>query len=166
MIDHDALQIGLPDDEDAPVVLRRPMTDTVEMDITPMIDIVFLLLIFFLVCATQAAQTGVPLPPAKHGKGVSEQTAVVLTVAEAEGSKHARVFLGDGISGPKLPDDPDQLEAAIVREVEKGYGQGKTHVMVKAGKEVKHGDVARVTQAVGAADVEGKKLHMAVLEVD
>ncbi len=36
--------------DDRPLVARRPLDDS-EMDITPMIDITFLLLIFFLVAA-------------------------------------------------------------------------------------------------------------------
>ena len=56
------------------------------MDITPMIDITFLLLIFFLVCSTMSQATSVKLPPARHGKGVDEKTAVIITI-DGEGGE-------------------------------------------------------------------------------
>ena len=38
-----------------------------ELSITPMIDVTFLLLVFFLVCSKVATQDAVDLPPARYG---------------------------------------------------------------------------------------------------
>jgi biopolymer transport protein ExbD len=139
------------------------MQDDVDMDITPMIDIVFLLLIFFIVCSTAASQVAVDLPPARYGKGVSEQNSVVFSVEAAEGTGSAEVYVGD-LGGEKLPDDRDSQEQRIRDEVERGVADGKIDVVIKAAKDVKHKEVSRVGAAVG--QVEGIRLHMAVLEVE
>ena len=72
----------LPDEDAGPVIARRPVGETADLDITPMIDITFLLLIFFMVASTSDVQTSVELPPARHGKGVSERDSVIITIAE------------------------------------------------------------------------------------
>ncbi|HID78149.1 MAG TPA: biopolymer transporter ExbD [Planctomycetaceae bacterium] len=153
-----------PDEERAgPVLPRRRIEPDVEMDITPMIDIVFLLLIFFIVCATAASQMGVDLPPARYGKGVSEQNAVVFSIESSGDKAPAAVYVGEAM-GERLPGDLDLQEERIRDEVERGVTQGKTNVIIKAAREVKHRDVARVASAVG--QVEGVRLHVAVLEVE
>ncbi|HUT91304.1 MAG TPA: biopolymer transporter ExbD [Thermoguttaceae bacterium] len=154
----------LGEEEEGPVLPRRPVSDTAEMDITPMIDITFLLLIFFIVCSTASVQSAVELPPARHGTGVSDRTSVVLTVAERGGPGPALVYLADGKKGKPLSDDEDLRAAEIAQAVEQGMQAGKLTVLVKAERGVKHGDVWRVETAAGR--VEGVKLYVAVLEVE
>ena len=153
-----------PFDEDeeevGPVLARRPVSDTAEMDITPMIDITFLLLIFFLVCSTANVQTAVKLPKARHGTGVSERGATVITVANREGGP-AQVHLGDGTGSEPLPDDEDAQKDMIRQAVE---DEGNSVVLIKAERDVKHGDTWRVYSAVG--QVEGSNLHVAVMEIE
>jgi len=152
------------EEETGPVLPRHPVRDTAEMDITPMIDITFLLLIFFLVCSTANLQTAVELPPARHGTGVSDRSSVIITVAERGGPGPALVFLADGRKGNPLSDDEDLQADEIAQKVEQGLMEGKSTVLVKAEKGVKHGEVWRVETAAGR--VEGVKLHVAVLEID
>jgi biopolymer transport protein ExbD len=146
-----------------PVLPRRPVKDTAEMDITPMIDVTFLLLIFFLVCSTMARQAAVELPPARYGSGVDERSSVVITVEPRGAGRPPAVYLGDGTAGTPLDDDYDAQQEMIVEEVENGLSQGKSNVLVKAAMGVKHGDVSRVASA--AAKVEGIRLYMAVFEI-
>ena len=150
------------DNASGPVIRRRPLRDSGEMDITPMIDITFLLLIFFLVASTTASQTGVELPKARYGKGVDSGNSTIITVAARRGPGPARVYLGDGTSGTPLADDPDLQHQQIAEAVREGFRQGKANVLVKAERSVAHHDVAAVSTA--AAEVEGIKLHLAVLE--
>ena len=152
-----------PFEEDlGPVLPRRPVKDTADMDITPMIDITFLLLIFFLVCSTMDQQAGVQLPPARHGIAVDERSSVIITIEPRGVGRPPAVYLEDGTTGTPLDDDHDTQEEMIVEEVEKGVLGGKPNVLVKAAMGVKHGEVSRV--AAAAARVEGIRLHMAVLE--
>ena len=147
----------------SPLVPRRKIADA-EMDITPMIDITFLLLIFFLVASRLDEDAPVELPPARHGTAVAENSSVIITVA-ASGENEAAVYLGDG----KSPDwllatkDPTSQEEAIVNYLSEGLKAGKTSVVIKAEKGVKHREVARVSSAVGKAGPD--ELYVAVVEV-
>ena len=159
---------GLPpansNDDHGPVIARRPLQESADLDITPMIDITFLLLIFFIVASTADMPTSVELPRARYGKGVNDRTSVILTVAEREGSGSALVYLADGTGGSALPDDPATQEEQIVEHVSLGFREGKSNVLVKAARGVQHRDVSRV--AAAAARVEGITMHLAVLEIE
>jgi len=164
-----------PEDAAAPgtirgmVVRRRRLPDSGEMDITPMIDVTFLLLIFFLVTSTVPDPSkAINLPPARHGAAVNPRTSVIITVAErgapASGSPGpALVYLGDGKATAPLPDDPANQDTRITRAVREGFAEGRSTVLIKAERGVKHREVSRV--ATAAAEVEGIQLHLAVLEV-
>ena len=152
-----------PQEDLGPVLPRRPLKDTAEMDITPMIDITFLLLIFFLVCSTMAQQADVELPPARHGSGVDERSSVIITVEPRGAGRPPAVYLGDGTAGTSLDDDHETQEKMIIEEVERGLVGGKPNVLIKAAMGVKHGEVSRV--AAAAASVDGIRLHMAVFEI-
>ncbi len=58
--------------------------EEVDLDITPMIDVVFLLLIFFMVTSTMQSKRDLDVPPAKHGVGVDSAAATILTIKRPE----------------------------------------------------------------------------------
>ena len=148
-----------------PVMPRKPLKDSADMDITPMIDIVFLLLIFFLVSSTPDKNTAVELPPARYGTGVSEKNSVVITIDQPEGSEKVQVYVADGRMGEPLSGDPDEKTAAIVAAVEDGFfRQSKSQVLIKAGRKVKRKDVYAVEIAASKADVEGLTIYHGVYE--
>lgn len=154
-------------DDDAPLPARRRVKENADLDITPMIDVVFLLLIFFIVSSRPDQNTSVELPPARHGKGVSQQSSVVITMTPREGNRPAAVYLADGTIGAPLPEDPKVMEAAVVAAVETGFlRENKSSVLLKAARDVKHRDMSAVAKAVGKAEVEDVKLHIAVFETD
>ena len=150
---------------------RRSMPSDGEMDITPMIDITFLLLIFFLVASKMDAAADVQLPPAKYGGAVAEQNAIVVTVARGDVGC-AYIYKGNGEAAEWLltsssPEDQELEIAAYIQE-QLDRDTLKDSIIVKAERGVKHRDVARVAQAVGSVDdVHAKQiqLHIAVLEV-
>lgn len=149
-------------DDDTPLVRPRDRTDDAEMDITPMIDITFLLLIFFVVCSIADQQTSIELAKATHGKGVTERDAIVITVAGG-GIDAAPVYLADGVQGAPLAGDWDAQRDLIEATVAQGQREEqKENVLIKADRHVAHRDVARVIKA--ASRVEGVKIHLAVLE--
>jgi len=150
---------------------RKSTYQDAEMDITPMIDITFLLLIFFLVASKMEESADVQLPPARHGSSVSTQTSVYVTVARGD-SDRARIFKGDStkdsllLTSTNLVDQEKELGAYIQAQFD--ADAMKNSVIINAEKGVQHREVARVAQAVGA--VEGVhenaiQLHVAVLEV-
>jgi biopolymer transport protein ExbD len=159
MADEPVWDESLEEEELGPVLPRRPVADTAEMDITPMIDITFLLLIFFLVCSTAAMQAEVELPPARHGTAVNDRNSVVLRVEDQGKSAPAKVSLVDGSDVTVLPSE-EQITLAVEEELQ----GGKSTVLVKAEKGVRHGEMWRVYTAAGRADAGN--LHVAVLEVE
>ncbi len=68
------------------LVPRPPMSDD-EMDITPMIDITFLLLIFFLVASKMNAEQAVDLPKARHGGVVAGKESVIILMKRGSGDQ-------------------------------------------------------------------------------
>lgn len=62
---------------------RTRRVTTGDMDITPMIDVVFLLLIFFMVASTMQGTPEIDVPPAVHSLGVEANDAVVVTIFAA-----------------------------------------------------------------------------------
>jgi biopolymer transport protein ExbD len=137
-----------------------------DMDITPMIDITFLLLIFFLVATRMDPQANVELPKARNGAAVSARNAVVFTVTRGDGEQ-ALVYKGDSTdpSNRLSITDLAEQEKDITAYVEAGLNAAlpKQHVLIKAEPEVKHREVARVAKAVG--QVPDVPLYVAVYEV-
>ena len=148
-----------------PLLRKRKGREEVEMDITPMIDITFLLLIFFLVCSTPDQKSAIELPTARYGRGVGERESLIITLSD-EGIDSAPVYLADGkIESARLPDDSQQQRGLIKDAIEKARREeGKEHVIIKADRNVASREVARIIKAVSA--VEGTKIHLAVLEAD
>jgi biopolymer transport protein ExbD len=159
-------QAELPTEEEAePLRLRRRLSDDdIDMDITPMIDMTFLLLIFFLVSSTPDQQTAIDLPEAHHGVTVSQLESVTFTLAEG-GISVAPAFAADGrIPGTELPDELDARRDRVRELVEKGFRDDKSNVLIKGDKNVAHRDVAQLVKA--ASQVPGVKIHLAVMETD
>jgi biopolymer transport protein ExbD len=146
----------------ASLLPSKKRQDDVDLDITPMIDMVFLLLIFFLVSSTPDQKTSIELPPAQHGVAVSQSDAVIVTLGEG-GLGAAPAYAADGrIPGTELPDDAQARSQRIRELVELGFREDKTKVVIKGDKNVAHRDVAQVIKA--ASQVNGIKIHLAVLD--
>jgi biopolymer transport protein ExbD len=145
---------------------KRPLEEA-EMDITPMIDCTFLLLIFFLVTSRMRAQLPLELPKARHGAVVSERDSVILTVIKGT-TDAAEVYRGNSTEpSDRIPGaNAAEQEEAIERYVEQQASSvpPKHHVLIKAERGLKHRDVARVQRAASRADVHD--LYVAVVEAE
>lgn len=151
----------LRQDDDLVFAVPRRKLEEADMDITPMIDITFLLLIFFIVASRMDADTQVTLPSARNGVAVATKNSVILTLA---GEEPATIYKGDGmVVGTELSStDPADQESEIADYIQAAMDEGKTNVILKAEKHVKHREVSRVAKAVGL--IEESKLFVAVLE--
>lgn len=152
------------DDDEGPVSLgeRPPMDD--EMDITPMIDMTFLLLIFFVLTSKMTAEQSYEVPPAKHGSSIAAKNCVVITVTRGIGDNPI-VAKGDG---SVFSDDPEQQAAEIAEYVQLQMETGgKTEVLVRAEGNVTAKQLKKVELAIGEVlgDMEGKMINLAVSEV-
>ncbi len=109
--------------------------DDIDLDITPMIDVTFLLLIFFMVTSTMKGTPDLDVPPAKHGKGV--ETGAVTMIDIKKGDPPIIQMKGTDLT---LDD--------VRTKVEQGLQEGKTEVIIMADREVPHGFTMEVAKAV------------------
>ncbi len=157
------------EDEEMQPLLRSKTYDDSEMDITPMIDMTFLLLIFFLVASKMDPSAAISLPPARYGLPVVEKSAVILTLVASDEGK-AVVYKGNGavpdamIDGSDIEAEENEIAAYVESELANTGAERKENVLIKAERGIKHREVARITKA--ATRPEGVlQLYVAVLEV-
>jgi biopolymer transport protein ExbD len=158
-------QTDAPDDVESSAAFLRPRPkDDDEIDITPMIDCVFLLLIFFIINFRADPSKAVSLPVARYGNPVLGLDSVFITVMSGEGNG-AQIYLADEADPTKLIRTANLLdqEQAIVDYVEREVKgtPPKRQVIIKGGGQVAESHIARVAKAVGRA-TDGQTLHIAV----
>ena len=117
-----------------------------ELDLTPLIDVAFLLQIFFMVTATIEMAASITMPRAKHGKAPDLQTAVYLTIFYSPSGPE--LFLSNG----KRENGPARLEE-ISPYVRQAVSSGNRTIVIKADQAVASGFVEDVARAAG--EVEG-----------
>jgi biopolymer transport protein ExbD len=144
---------------------RKRSMEEAEMDITPMIDCTFLLLIFFLVTSKMKPELPVDLPKAKHGAVVVEQSSIILTMAQD--GETVSVYRGNSTAPADLiegtnPLEQEDLIAQYVEEESRRASPPKKYVIIKAARGLKHREVSRIQRAAGRAEVE--QLYVAILE--
>src|SRR6266481_1391530 len=79
-----------------PLVKRRPMHDEARFDITAMIDLVFMMNIFFLVTTVTAALAEMDLPKAKHVAPADRDTAIIFTITAGIDRGPGEMTIDDG----------------------------------------------------------------------
>lgn len=126
-----------------------------ELDLTSLIDVVFLLLIFFMVSSTMKGTPDVDVPQAHFGTGVPERTATIVTIQREGLGGPPIIILGDG-RGPEGNLD------SVRSYVEQGLRENRTHVIIKAERDIPTGFVQQVAKS--ATQVEGVRLNIGVQE--
>ena len=130
---------------------KRKKPEDVDLDITPMIDVTFLLLIFFMVTSTMQGTPDLDIPPAQHGDEVDTTTSTEIQILAAKASG------GD----PTIMIDDRRATLEEVRaHVMEGAQQGKMAAIIMADREVPEGIVMEVEKII--AEVEGVTLHVGV----
>lgn len=89
---------------------RRLHRSEVSINLTPLIDVVFLLLIFFMVSSrfSELSQLTVNLPEAESGSGANEMSLVLMV--DANGQMR--------LNGQQVPSDALGLEQAMRRQID------------------------------------------------
>jgi biopolymer transport protein ExbD len=152
---------GLGGTESDDLIGRKPIEETPEFDITAMVDLVFMMNIYFLVTFVTVALAEVDLPTATHVAPLDGDSAVVITLV-GDGEGPATIYIGEREKGERVG-NRDQIAERVRAAVEEGAAAGKTEVLLKAEKKVRLADLFRVSAA--ASGVEGMKLNVAVMEV-
>lgn len=135
--------------------IKKKKNEDADLDITPMIDVVFLLLIFFMVTSTMDDQKAANVPPAVHGVGADANKATIVSVVADEAGGVGRVILGDDPGGEEIVN----LDL-VRRHVQAGFNEGKELVIIKAERDVKEGRVQEVLKVL--ADIDGLKFAIGV----
>ena len=137
-----AAQLEVASAEDGGFKLRRRRGEIEEMDLTPMVDVTFLLLIFFMITASFSLQKTLEVPPPDpETQGAS---AVPLEQIE-ENSVVVRVEPGDAWFVDERPvSDPLDLPAAIKTAMAEG---NRTELVIEASDAARHEAVVRVYDA-------------------
>lgn len=150
-------------DEDDFVIPRKKREDD-EMDITPMIDITFLLLIFFIVCSTMDPTKIGGIPEADNGLAISAKNSAVIFIEPGSGDS---VVLSTP-SGTQFSSDEDAQATEIIEyitsEMEKTMGASKQYVMLFGNENVKVGQVTRIQKIIGDAFEDLNSTYIAVKE--
>ena len=111
------------------------------LDISPLIDVVFLLLIFFMVSTTFRDEAGLPLNlPSSISKGLKKTDNVVVTISGK----------GDIYVGKELT-PPDKLTEVIKKQIALAK---KKELIIKADKSARYELVYRVMDASRQAGVK------------
>lgn len=113
-----------------------------ELDVTPMIDVTFLLLIFFMVTSTMQ-QPDLDIPPARHGVGIDARGVMLIQVQKGP---PPRIVLGDNRNAGL-----DEVR----QRVEEAVRENRPKVIIRADGQIPHGFVQQVTRTVaevGAAE--------------
>ncbi len=137
---------------------RKSRTSSDELDITPMIDVTFLLLIFFMVSSTMQPQIATNIPPATYGLGVENANSTVVYVSPAGadgGEASVRMDAGDGQLRETTLDE-------VRQKVQDGVAANRPHVVIKADADTTHAAVSEIAQIV--TSVENAQLHFGVRE--
>lgn len=144
--------------------VRRDQED-VEPDITPMIDITFLLLAFFVVASKMQEQAPLALPYARHGSAVSAQDAMMINIDQASADDDALYYLSRGMDeGTGIESSSEDIEEQIQSYVEEQISQNDKlkYVMIRAGHQVKMKHISLAKKAAARAFPEETELTIQV----
>ncbi|MBW2614902.1 MAG: biopolymer transporter ExbD [Deltaproteobacteria bacterium] len=135
---------------------RKPKEEEPSLGITPLIDVVFLLLIFFMVTSHFNVASGIPIRlPKVAQKAFDRNDHKIMIVIDREGRTYLK---GEKI---ELKDLGPRLQNIVEKE-------GLIHLLLQADKDVKHGMVvhvmdlakrAGISSIIIAAQWEPKKVY-------
>ena len=148
---------------------RKTKTEEAELDITPMIDITFLLLAFFVVVSKMDPTTAVDLPRAQYGTAVPEKNCVVFVVTQGSTADEAFIFKGKGKEeSARVPDgEPIEQEGNVADYVEQQLSSKPeiSAILIKAEANVKTKFVELVKRGISTSELgRDRQIYVGVEE--
>ena len=150
-----------PQSQIEPVRFRRKRVWSEEMDMTPMVDVVFLLLIFFMVTAAFSLQKSIEMPPPDQ----EESSSQARTFEEIEEDDDFVIIRIDKdstlwVNESEAPSEQDLL--VKLREARKGQpgsdARGPSSLLVMADGDARHESVVMALDAGNAVGMESVRL--------
>lgn len=130
---------------------KRRKHEQAEMDMTPMIDVTFQLLIFFMLTNQLANPAPLPVAQAEYGRGVSPDGKQIILIDD-----RGRYFLGDRMDDKYVSPSLDALVAEVRGNA--ANQDGSMDVIVTAHKKSKHVQVRELVDRLGDVPNLGKIL--------
>ncbi|MBL8888633.1 MAG: biopolymer transporter ExbD [Planctomycetaceae bacterium] len=151
------------------IIKPRKRVDDSEMDITPMIDITFLLLSFFVVASKMQEQAPIPLPYAKHGEAIAAKDAVMINIEQDSPDSDAYFYLGRAVErGSGIVETDENLEEQIQEYVNRELQTNDKirFIVIRAGHQTRMKNMKVAKQAANRGIPEGREItiHAAVNE--
>jgi biopolymer transport protein ExbD len=158
---------ALPDDvqtaEEAALEFRGPRSDTeAEMDMTPMVDVTFLLLIFFMVTAAFTMQKSFQLPtPEQDAPSTQYQESLVDDVITVRIDEFSTFYVSSSLWGEEQEAPSEQELLRRLREARQGDGRGNVPntLIVEAHGDALHEKVVMAMDAGTEIGMEEVKLR-------
>ena len=128
---------------------RKPTADGGEMNMTPMIDVVFQLIIFFVVTLKMSKEINrdIQLEDSIHGETITQENMPVQTIV-IEVSRRTKIFPNGRISINNATLNESTLRGIITQRYKKF---GAFPVLIRADWRAKHADVKRVMDVCTSA---------------
>jgi biopolymer transport protein ExbD len=125
--------------------VRRASEEESEINITPMLDVVFILLIFFIVTASFVKEAGLDLSkPSKATKVVSDKASILVRIDDQN-----QVWVGDRLTDPR----------AVRANIERLFAQSpEAGVVIQAFEDSRNGLLVDVMDAARLAGVSNVSL--------
>jgi biopolymer transport protein ExbD len=154
-------KMHLEEDEESPVQFKSKAGsnsgDKSHIDMTPMVDVVFQLLTFFLLAVKRDSMETVDVPITTTTTAVLESESTYITVKPApRKDAEPEIIIGEKKSGDGKFVTLENVKAAV----EKGVAEGRPKIVVKAERLVKWGDVQKITRII--AQVKDAQLFVGV----
>jgi biopolymer transport protein ExbD len=124
---------------------KKRKVEEVDLDITPMIDVTFLLLIFFMVTSTMQATPDKDIPPSQSGINAVVDGIVDVTI------RASAISDGD-VELNNRPVSLEQLRADLMLKSQ----DGKFKVVLYVERDVKSGTVGEVEGVIGEVAKEAE----------
>ena len=133
--------------------------ESAEIDLTPMLDVVFILLIFFIVTARMEPTIVAELPKAKNGDVAAGEEGVVVNVKQGADGK-VEVIRSNGVA---FASDPDQMATEVEEYVRNAVeNEQRKFVLIRGEPAVKTREMTRVRVAASAGLNEDQQILIAV----
>ncbi|MCR9230018.1 MAG: biopolymer transporter ExbD [bacterium] len=146
------------DDDDEGFSIRSAESEFEEMDLTPMVDVTFLLLIFFMITASFSLQKSIQVPPPNPDEdGVSQSLQTLDDFREESIIVEIDSNNGIYVDDTKLS-NPSEIVQAILDRRDEG-GRPKSELVLSAHKAARHETVVAVVDA--ANEVGMQKIRLA-----
>ncbi len=149
---------------------RKRNPDDGELDITPMIDVTFLLLAFFVVVSRMDPQAAVALPLASYGDSVQDKEAVTLIVIlDKDTGEKVEIYKGRTMrDDTRVPVGDEEFQEENIGEYvenELSSHPTKNAILIKAEGQVKTGMVEMVKRGIAQSELaKSRKIFVGIEE--